>query len=155
MSFRMLELGRGARAFTYTGRVLVFPNARLLMEPVFNESFRKRFVYHNFAVTVDPGPDAQAVRDFMRRRIDEALESQKTLAARYHGMARRKTHTDLPPIDPVVHVHTTDFSKLVFTVTMFCATAEAARIEADVVEATLGFIRAAQLKDKEAAEKAA
>ncbi len=140
LSFRMLELGRGGRSNLYTGRVLVFPNSRLLAEPVVNESFRKRFLHHTFAITLDAGSPPSDVMQLIRDRLDTLLASHRDLGARYHALVRRKTQADLPSPDPIVRVHTTDLAKIVFTVTMFCPATEAARIETDITESVLDHV---------------
>ncbi len=137
LSVRLQELGTHQQQYQYTGRVLTLPNSLLLNHTVRNESFRKRFVHHRFSVVIEPGADPLALKRLIVARLAAKRTDFEDIAQRYWTMVRRKIQTELPSPEPSVHIRTTDFSKIVFDVTVFCPTTEAAAIESHVTELVL------------------
>ncbi|MGB3457438.1 MAG: mechanosensitive ion channel family protein [Litorimonas sp.] len=137
LSTRLQELGDGPSRFDYTGRILSIPNSALLTQTVTNESYRKRYLHHRFAVTTDPGVDPVPVLADIRSRLPALCDDADKKAERYWSMVRQRTQTEIPSREPSVAVETTELGKIRFVVTVFCATTDAARIEDDIASRVL------------------
>lgn len=137
LTTRLQELGEGSQRYEFTGRILTMPNSQLLTNTVRNESYRKRFIQHAFAVTLDPGVDPVAIRETIRKVLAEKTPAFDDVAERYLAMVKRKSLTSLPDREPTVSVETNHLAKVIFSVTVFCPTTEASAIEGAVTEAAL------------------
>lgn len=147
-SFQVHELGQHQYAYDFTGRIVVVPNSRLLLAPVTHESYRKRFVYHNFAITLGPESDPAIVTPLVLARIAELETSYEPVARRYWSMVRRRYQAELPAPAPSVHVSTTDLRHVRYTVSLFCPTPDAIAIEQDIVTAVLALGRDSDAGDR-------
>lgn len=134
LSTRLQELGLHGGRFDYTGRVLAVPNSIFLTQTVFNETYRKRYLHHHFVVVVEPSIDPAPILADVRTRLPALCEDTDKTAERYWSMVRQRMQTELPSREPHVSVETTDIGKVAFSVTVFCATKDAGRIEADITE---------------------
>ncbi len=142
LSVRLMELGRGPNAYTFTGRMTVVPNSRLLLEPVVNESYRRRFVHHTFTIHTPEGTAPGPVLDLIRERIDDLLYDHWDLATRYHSMVRHKTQTEIAAPDPIICIGTTDLARVTFTITIFCPAPKAGAFESDITDIVLSHVAA-------------
>ncbi|MEM7728756.1 MAG: mechanosensitive ion channel family protein [Pseudomonadota bacterium] len=137
LSTRLQELGLHSGRFDYTGRVVSIPNSVLLTQTVLNESYRKRYLHHRFSVTVEPGLDPMPILKAVRERLPILCADTDRKAERYWSMVRQRTQTELPSREPQVGVGTSELGKIVFAVTVFCATSDAAGIEEELTELIL------------------
>lgn len=70
LTTRLQELGAGSSRFDYTGRILTVPNSVLLSQTVFNESYRKRYLHHQFSVTIESGIDTTPILTALKPRLE-------------------------------------------------------------------------------------
>ncbi len=139
LTTRLQELGDDDRRYLYTGRVLTIPNSLLLANTVTNESFRKRFVHHSFAITFEANSNVAGIKQEIIDVIAVKSAAYDSIAARYWEMVRRKVRTDLPSRDPSVSVGTNHLANIIFHVTFFCPTNEALAVEEAVIDAALSL----------------
>lgn len=135
------EIGCGPCGHEYTGRTVTIPNSLFLTHGVKNDNFLKRYVFHQFSVTVDPLADAAAARAFLVQRAESHCAPSMPVARRYIARVERKAGVDIPDPEPRVRLTTTDAGRYVFTATVFCPTKEAIAIEQRIVEDFLAFAR--------------
>ena len=138
LTTKLQELGKGAGANAFTGRLLTVPNSALLTNTVFNESYRKRYLHHAFTVRIEPGRDPAPIVEAVERRLGELCANPDGEVAAAWTRIRNRLQTDLPSPAPVVGLDTTEHAKIVFTCSVFCASADAARIQEDVTRLILG-----------------
>lgn len=137
LTTKLQELGEGASEFELSGRVLTLPNSALLTQTVINESFRTKYLHHRFSVTVDPGIDPSHIADRVLSMLETCANEQDPVAERYLTMVQRRLKTDLPSREPQVTLETSNLGKIVFDVTVFCATERASKIENEVTRYVL------------------
>lgn len=134
LTTRLQELGTGASHFEPTGRVLTLPNSVLLTQTVFNETYRKRYLHHQFLVTIDPGIDPTPIAASALKMLETWVEGKDALAERYWSMVQQRFKTDLPSRKPQVALETTHLGKINFAVTVFCAAKDAAPVQNMITE---------------------
>jgi small-conductance mechanosensitive channel len=135
------EIGCGPCGHEYTGRTVTIPNSLFLTHGVRNDNFLKRYVYHQFSVTVEPVADVAAAKAFLVQRAEAWCAPFMALARRYIARIERKAGVDIPDPEPRVRLTTTDAGRYVFTATVFCPTKEAIAIEQRIIEDFLAFVR--------------
>ena len=128
LSTTLLEID--ARRFEYTGRTITLPNAVFLTSRVTNHGFRKRFVFHEFTLYVEPGPGTERLRARLQATLSEASADFEDLAARYAALIEKRAGVRMPPTTPRVRLATTDFAKLAYQITLFCPRERALDMEA-------------------------
>lgn len=112
-----------------TGRTVVVPNAMLFTQPVVNHHFRKRFLFHHFKITAEPGGDPEAVRAAIETALQTASDDFRDVASRYAQMIGKRTGVRLPDVAPEVSLGTTDNAKVVFRCQLFCPREEVVALE--------------------------
>lgn len=147
LSTRLQELGKGASRFEYTGRILSIPNSIFLTQTVFNESYRKSYLHHDFRVAIEPGVDPAPIIAKVSKRLTALSDGIDKESEQFWSKLRAKTQTDLPSRRPKVYVETTEIGKIVFIMTVFCAVRDAARIEADLTSLILTSVANPVSKD--------
>lgn len=144
LTTRIQEISHdGDLAHVHTGRDITLPNALLLVHPVIDLNFNKRFIYHTFDVTLpeadfDPESDFPAVEEIVAAEWEKHAE----LAERYWRMVRRKSGVDLAHPAPQVNVSTTDLCHVRFHIVLFCPREAAAASQTEVTRRILALIRA-------------
>ncbi len=129
--------------FEHTGRLITVPNSLFLSSPVINHSFRKRFIFHEFAITAEPHPDVAGGREAILATLAEELAPVEDVALRYHAMVERRTGIKLPAAGAEVRIRTTDFAKIRYEIRLFCPRERAAALEQSVMRAWLAHVDAA------------
>lgn len=113
----------------YTGRSIAVPNALLLTNPVVNENFRKRYLFHEFTLYSEPNPDAVRVRDAICAALTAASADFAETAHRYAAMISKRTGLQLPEVEPKVWIGTTDIGKMAYRCALFCPRERAVEME--------------------------
>lgn len=123
--------------FELTGRTIWLPNSQFVTNPVVNQNFRKRFIFHRFTLYWEPVIDAEAAAGRIRAAIDAKAAEFSDLAHRYAKVVEKSWGEHFRSPDPVVRIRTTEFAKLAFEVSVFCPRAKAAEIEDAALAALL------------------
>ena len=129
MATTLQEIDVDHNVYEYTGRTLVVPNSVLLTSHVRNENFMKRYVFHQFAIYVEPGSDPFALEALILDRIRRESAGFREVARRYNSTIRRRTGVEIVGPEPCVRVFTTDLAKTRIAVSLFCPTRAAAGIQ--------------------------
>ena len=115
--------------YHYTGKTATIPNSLFFTSPVKNISFMKRYVYHNFSITVRETVNLYPMLPSILAKIDEHCEDFIEVAKRYNYVIERHAGVDLPGAEPHVHITNTDTGEQLVHFMLFCPTARASEIE--------------------------
>lgn len=123
---------------TYTGRDMTMPNALLLLHPVIDLNFSKRYVFQRFAITahekdVDPQADLAALQQL----VEQEWTNFDDKAEEYIKSVRRRSGIDFKRSAPHVTVSTTDLNAVCFNVTLFCPREDASSTQSRIIMAML------------------
>ena len=117
------------RRYEFTGRTLVVPNNMLLLHPVRNLNFLKRYANHNFDLVRDGSVDVFAFRQALLDKANDYCEHFSDVASRYNNLIEKRLEVSLPGTQPTVRITTNYLGQTVTTVTIFCPTEQALDIE--------------------------
>lgn len=137
LATRLQELGEGVHRYDYTGRELTIPNSKYLIAPIQNKTFRKNYVYHEFSLTLDHTANIANVKQVLEIGVRSCMEPFAETGRRYWSYIRRQTKIAIPAPEPSILIDTNYLAKVIISVTLFCPTKEAARIEQELKEKAL------------------
>jgi small-conductance mechanosensitive channel len=140
MATTLQEIDVDHNVYEYTGRTLVVPNSVLLTSHVRNENFMKRYVFHQFAIYIEPGLDPFALEALILDRIRRESAGFYDVARRYNSTIRRRTGVEITGPEPRVLVSTTDVAKTRIAVSLFCPTRAAAGIQQAVTREVMNAV---------------
>ncbi len=142
LSTTLQEIHSDGRSYEFTGRLVTIPNAIFLSQPVRNETFYGRYVYHKFSLVFDVGRDFAAVERVVLDSLRDDMAPHMDLARRYNATIERKAGLDLQDIEPVIVFETTNEAKVRMNVTTFLPTRTAVPFEQNAVRAALTLLAA-------------
>jgi len=125
------------RDYELTGRAIWLPNSLFLSQPVVNQNFRKRFIFHQFTLHWEPVIDAEAAAGRIRAAVDAKAAEFADLAHRYAKVIEKSWGAHFRSPEPRVRVRVTELAKLAFEVSLFCPREKAAEVEDAAVRAML------------------
>ncbi len=131
------ELGSGPNAYEFTGKTIVIPNSQFLTTPVKNERFYKRYVLHNFSLTMEADSDPQPVADAMLASVGAGLAPFKDAAGRYHDLIEERAGIEIPDPEPSARFSSTNDGRIRITVSCLLPTEAAMEIEQSALLAGL------------------
>ncbi|KXF80492.1 mechanosensitive ion channel family protein [Enterovibrio coralii] len=129
MATKIQEIDLHHGTYAYTGKTVTFPNSLFFTTPVKNLNFMKRYVYHEFHITVKETANLYPLVPSLLARIDDHCEDFYEVATRYNHVIERHAGVDLPGADPHVHVTTTSLGDPQVHVRLFCPTERATDLE--------------------------
>ncbi|WP_028023985.1 mechanosensitive ion channel family protein [Enterovibrio calviensis] len=129
MATKIQEIDLHHGTYTYTGKTVTFPNSLFFTTPVKNLNFMKRYVYHEFKITVKETANLYPMVPSLLARIDDHCEDFYEVATRYNHMIERHAGVDLPGADPHIHVTSTDLGDPQVHIRLFCPTERAPELE--------------------------
>lgn len=115
--------------YHYTGKTATLPNSIFFSVPVKNLNFMKRYVYHNFAITVAEFHNLYPMIPAMLAKIDDHCEDFIDIAKRYNLVIERHAGLDLPGAEPHIEITTTSMGEQVVHFMLFCPTERASELE--------------------------
>jgi small-conductance mechanosensitive channel len=142
LSITLQEIHSDGRSYEFTGRLVTIPNAVFLSQPVRNETFYGRYVYHKFSLVFEPGRDLAAIERVVLDSLTRDMEPHLDKARRTNESIERKAGLDLQGVDPLIVFETTNEAKVRMNVTAFLPTREAIRFEQNAVRAALATLAA-------------
>jgi small-conductance mechanosensitive channel len=134
------ELGSGPNAYEFTGKAIVIPNSQFLTTPVKNERFYKRYVLHNFSLTMEADSNPQPVADAMLASVGAGLAPYKDAAGRYHEHIEERAGIEIPEPEPSARVSSTNDGRIKITVSCLLPTDVAMEIEQSALLAGLKLV---------------
>lgn len=140
LSITLQEIHSDGRSYEFTGRLVTIPNAVFLSQPVRNETFYGRYVYHKFSLVFDAERDFATLERVVLESLRNDMAPHADLARRYNETIERKAGLDLQGVDPVIVFETTNEGRVRMNVTAFLPTREAIRFEQNAVRAALAVL---------------
>ncbi|WP_286234477.1 mechanosensitive ion channel family protein [Thalassotalea sediminis] len=116
--------------YSYTGRSVFLPNTQLMLQPIKNLNYMKRYVNHSFSVVCDDA--AHLPEDIQAQLLNNAIQycsGFNDVAERYNALIENRLEIKIPGPAPSVKMSTTDIGKVKISFTLFCPTHEAIKIE--------------------------
>ncbi len=129
MATKIQEIDLHHGTYNYTGKTVTFPNSLFFTTPVKNLNFMKRYVYHEFSITIKETANLFPLIPSLLARIDDHCEDFYEVATRYNHVIERHAGVDLPGADPHIHVTTTSLADQQVHVRLFCPTERATELE--------------------------
>ncbi|MGF1701366.1 mechanosensitive ion channel family protein [Photobacterium makurazakiensis] len=115
--------------YHFTGKTATLPNSMFFTYPVKNLNFMKRYVYHNFSITVKEFVNLYLIVPEIVEQIEGHCEEFIDVARRYNGVIEKHAGVDLPGSEPHVTVTTTATGEQVVHIMLFCPTELASHLE--------------------------
>ena len=123
----MLEIDQSN--YSYTGKTLFIPNNQLITQPIKNLNFLKRYVSHQFSITMNSSYEPYKSTEQLLKKAKEYCADFHSVAERYNAMIERNLDVTLPGIEPSISISTTDIGRIKTTISIFCPTEKASSIE--------------------------
>ncbi|MCP4882344.1 MAG: mechanosensitive ion channel family protein [Flavobacteriales bacterium] len=129
MSTQIQEIDLKYKTYVYTGKTISFPNSLFFTYPVKNLNFMKRYVYHEFNITIKENVNLFLIEDELYEKIDAHCEEFKDVASRYNQMIERHAGVDLPGAEAHSMIITTSLGDQQVHIRLFCPTELASDLE--------------------------
>jgi small-conductance mechanosensitive channel len=140
LSTTLLDIDLDDKSYAYTGKTLVIPNSQLVSQVVQNLNFMRRYVAHSFSIVREADTvNVFAARELLLNKAKEYCLPFQDVALRYNGLMEKRMGISLPGPEASVRITSSDIGKNKFTVTVFCPTHQAVRIEQKLIEVFMEF----------------
>jgi small-conductance mechanosensitive channel len=140
LTTKLLEIDMESMSYGYTGKTLVIPNNQFVANPIQNLNFMRRYVAHSFIIVRDAEPiNVFQAKELILEKAQNYSASHNDVAQRYNEMLEKRLGVTLPGPESSVRVTTTNLGKNQFTITVFCPTEEAVKIEQKLTEDFMAF----------------
>ncbi|WP_163836276.1 mechanosensitive ion channel family protein [Spartinivicinus ruber] len=156
LSTTLLEIDLAGASYGYTGKTLIIPNNQFTSHTLTNLNYMRRYVTHSFSIVRDSDlVDVFTAKAFILEKIQEYCTPFEEVAARYNSLIGSRMGVNIPGPEPSVRVTTNNVGKNVFSVSFFCPTQEAVKVEQQVIEAFMHHWYEANenLREKDKKEK--
>nr|WP_136249530.1 mechanosensitive ion channel family protein [Ningiella ruwaisensis] len=120
---------------SYTGKHLFIPNHQILLKPVRNLNFLRRYTLSSFTITCEPTIDVFPVVDKLREQAKVFCEDFVDVAERYKGVIEKRLDVEFIPIEPHFSVDTNQFAKICIAVDIFCPVEESIPLRQKITQA--------------------
>ena len=118
--------------YHYTGKTATLPNSMFFTYPVKNLNFMKRYVYHNFVITVKEFVNLYPLLPALSDRIEEHCEDFIDVARRYNYVIEKHAGVDLPGPEPHIHITSATTGEQIVHFMIFCPTDRASQLEQQI-----------------------
>ncbi len=132
MATKVQEIDNKNNTYVYTGKTVTLPNSLFFSTPVKNLNFMKRYVYHEFSITLKTDTNYYAHLLLITEYINQIIYDFYDIAVRYNHMIERRAGVDLPGAEPYVYIRTTELGDQQIIVRLFCPTERAVELEQTV-----------------------
>ncbi len=129
MATKVQEIDTKNNTYVYTGKTVTLPNSIFFTTTIKNLNFMKRYVYHEFSITLKQDLNYFPFLLDITEHINQLIEDFYDIAVRYNQMLERRAGVDLPGAEPYVYIRTTDFADQQILVRLFCPTERAVELE--------------------------
>ncbi|MDC2890712.1 mechanosensitive ion channel family protein [Psychrosphaera algicola] len=135
---------------SYTGRSVFVPNSQLIMLPIINLNYMRRYVNHSFSIVrEDTNFNPFIIRDVMIEKANQYCADFSDVAERYNTLIETRLDIKISGPQPAFIVSTTDIGKIKITMSLFCPTKQSKKIEQRLVEDLLTLWSIEQKKHKQ------
>lgn len=133
VKFRILEIDF-ENGYSYTGKSITIMNGSLLTHSVTNLNFMRRYVMHKFSICRDNSLNLFELRHPIAAEIEKLIAPFQEVASRYSNLISKRLDIESTSTEPFIDIHTTDTTKQVISITIFCPTPEAHHLEQQITE---------------------
>ncbi|TAA45104.1 MULTISPECIES: mechanosensitive ion channel family protein [Corallincola] len=145
----LLEIDLESQSYGYSGKTLILPNNLFATKGVHNLNFMRRYVAHSFTIVRDPDwVNVFAAKQYILDCTNASCEPFQDVAERYNAMIEKRLGIPISGPHADVRISTNATAKNLFTITLFCPTQEAVRIEQEITEKFMAFWYAEMKKAK-------
>ncbi|WP_371193155.1 mechanosensitive ion channel family protein [Glaciecola sp. SC05] len=105
---------------SYTGKHLFIPNHQILLKPVRNLNFLRRYTLSSFTITCEPTIDVFPIVETLKADALDYCREFIDVAERYKGVIEKRLDVEFIPVEPHFSVNTNQFAKICISVDLFC-----------------------------------
>lgn len=118
--------------YHYTGKTATLPNSMFFTYPVKNLNFMKRYVYHNFVITVKEFVNLYPLLPALSDKIEGHCDDFIDVARRYNNVIEKHAGVDLPGPEPHIHITSGATGEQAIHFMIFCPTERASQLEQQI-----------------------
>ncbi|GIU10325.1 MULTISPECIES: mechanosensitive ion channel family protein [unclassified Shewanella] len=115
--------------YHFTGKTATLPNSMFFSYAVKNLNFMKRYVYHDFCITVVEFVNLYPLFPELHEKIEAHCEDFNEVAKRYNGVIEKHAGVDLPGSEPHIHISSGINGEQFVHIMIFCPTERAIHLE--------------------------
>nr|WP_237732754.1 mechanosensitive ion channel family protein [Shewanella schlegeliana] len=115
--------------YHFTGKTATLPNSMFFSYAVKNLNFMKRYVYHDFFITVVEFVNLYPLFPELHEKIEAHCEDFIEVAKRYNGVIEKHAGVDLPGSEPHIHISSGINGEQFVHIMIFCPTEQAVHLE--------------------------
>ncbi len=115
--------------YYFTGKTLFVPNNQLVIHPIKNLNFLKRYVMHKFEIVRDMSVNPFTFIDQLREQAEEYCSSFKDVAVRYNQIIEKRLDVRIAGPAPKIQIATSELGNTRTEFVIFCPTDKALEIE--------------------------
>lgn len=128
MKITLLEVSTDG--YSYTGKTVFIPNSQLMMQPIKNLNFMRRYLNHSFFIIKN---DAHFNPFLLAKPIMEKAQLYckpfNDVAERYNMLIQNRLHISISGPEPDIEFTTTELGRIKAIISIFCPTEQAKIIE--------------------------
>ncbi|MFW8591991.1 mechanosensitive ion channel family protein [Glaciecola sp. 2405UD65-10] len=117
------------KTYRMSRRVTYIPNGRLVVNPIKNLNFVKRYVTHDFEIVRRESINGFPIYDELYKRCLQYCEEFYDVAVRYNAIIERKLDASIFGPEPEIRFSTTDIGDFKANIKLFCPTELAIELE--------------------------
>ncbi|QOL25644.1 mechanosensitive ion channel [Thalassotalea sp. LPB0316] len=134
----LLEVDR--ETYSYTGRTVFLPNSALMLQPIKNLNYMRRYVNHSFSITYEaPTGDVNSLIESLEIQAMAYCADFADVAERYNTLIENRLDVTIAGPKPTVQITTTDTGKVKLNFNLFCPTEKAIEIEQQLTKDFFNF----------------
>nr|WP_282446579.1 mechanosensitive ion channel family protein [Shewanella sp. 1CM18E] len=115
--------------YHFTGKTATLPNSMFFSYAVKNLNFMKRYVYHDFNITVVEFVNLYPLFAELHEKIEAHCEEFSEVAKRYNSVIEKHAGVDLPGAEPHIHITSGINGEQFVHIMIFCPTEQAIHLE--------------------------
>ncbi|WP_299806681.1 mechanosensitive ion channel family protein [uncultured Shewanella sp.] len=115
--------------YHFTGKTATLPNSMFFSYAVKNLNFMKRYVYHDFHITVVEFVNMYPLFPELYEKIEAHCEEFSEVAKRYNSVIEKHAGVDLPGAEPHIHINSGANGEQHVHIMIFCPTEKAVHLE--------------------------
>ncbi|MEZ9595295.1 mechanosensitive ion channel family protein [Shewanella sp. 10N.261.52.F9] len=115
--------------YHFTGKTATLPNSMFFSYAVKNLNFMKRYVYHDFNITVVEFVNLYPLFAELYEKIEAHCEEFSEVAKRYNSVIEKHAGVDLPGAEPHIHITSGINGEQFVHIMIFCPTEQAIHLE--------------------------
>ncbi|WP_028768288.1 mechanosensitive ion channel family protein [Shewanella fidelis] len=136
--------------YHFTGKTATLPNSMFFSYAVKNLNFMKRYVYHEFQITVVEFVNLYPLFAELHEKIEAHCEEFSEVAKRYNSVIEKHAGVDLPGAEPHIHITSGINGEQFVHIMIFCPTEQAIHLEQLIREDFMIAYHEAFTKDERA-----